>query len=236
MDYYFTINSFTYVALITALAIFTIPFIGNLIFERKINMLKKDRRFTIFFSSHFYKIPVRYFGISLLFLFSLFRRNEKAYLRHAFNEPFDNYQWDQNLIKLLAKEKHYHYAIFTFYNIHYFQKVSFEKEWRAKKDYAYPGFLGWLRLHADSYKPSLIDDKLFLLQRARFDLDSWIPPELVAKFIEGEPIRLFHYRDNLKTSDERELQKHLENGLAELSVETRNIVKRPKKRFNFSKE
>lgn len=228
-------NIVTVILLGIALSAFSFPFFAHLFHSKKLTLIRTDRRFNTFFVSDFYKIPLRYVGFLFIYLMSFVRKNEKTYLHHLLKEEYESFRVNKELLVLLGKEIYYPYALFVFDTITYFQSVRYEKQNRKEDKNFYPGFLGFLALHTDSYQP-LNEEKIWAIEYARFDMGTWIPRKSEEEFINLEPARFHNYRENLEFLKEKELSYELSQGLSNLEVETRIPTKRTKIRFDSNKE
>lgn len=227
-DLEFTTTSIIF--FLVAISLYSVVFLSQIFFKKQILTLQNDRRFKSFFVSDFYKVPFRYGGLLWIFLLSFFRQSEKIYLKHALEGKYSYINIEKELLLTLGKETYYSYCLFIFNTITFFQKVRLEKQNRKEENFIYPGFLGYLGMFRDAYNYPQ-KDKINKINHARFDLDTWIPKDLVQKYIQMEPNRLLKYYYHKEEKSELDLSQWLNKDLSELAIETRSIGKKSKKSF-----
>lgn len=157
----------------------TIIFLFPILFKTQIENSKIGIYTSTFLRISFYKLPLRWMGLLWISFLSLFRKNEKIYLKNVFNNRLDNInEIDNEFLTTVCKEPIYAYSLFIINTVSYFQRI------RVKENtFPYSGFLGRLKLHTDFYEVDSSSDLIKKVELTRFRLGQWVPKKSEEEFI-----------------------------------------------------
>lgn len=157
----------------------TIMFLFPILFKNQIDNSKTGIYTSTFLRINFYKLPLRWMGLLWISFLSLFRKNERIYLKNVFNNRLDNInEIDNEFLTTVCKEPIYAYSLFVINTVSYFQRIRVKEN-----EFPYSGFLGRLKLHTDFYEVDSSSDLIKKVELTRFRLGQWVPKKSEEEFI-----------------------------------------------------
>ena len=209
-------------------------FLFSLFGEEKIEDLKWHRYLNSLVDKDFYKIPLRYVGISYFALVGLFRKKERNFALHAIKIEHKDTLLDDEIVKSIASSPSHFYSLFVLSTINYFQKKRSLIKSRKNRDGSYLGFQGLIGLHRDANKVN--EDKITQVFQKRYDLGFWLPPETRNLYHQKEANRYDAYLEYVeKKKQDEEEEKNLYDvteGYKDIKIQPRTVKKQASKRFD----
>lgn len=189
-------------------AILFILYLIPIFFYRQVDSFKTGKNSKIFTQANLYKIPIRWVGLFLILVMSLFSKKYRVFRNNALNKPYNPSTFESDFLVLVSKEAFLPYAQYILHTVHYYQSI------RTKRSIA-KGLIGKLQLHASSYKLESNSSRMNQFNIMRFKLGQWIEPET-----EKQAIKFLNEETERETS-------LLFEGL----IETRTVSSSNRKRF-----
>lgn len=164
-------------ALLGFVAILLTLYLLPIFFHKQVESFKIGKNSKIFTHSSLYKIPIRWGGLFLILVMSLFSKKYRVFRDNALNKPYNPSTFESDFLVLVSKEAFLSYAQYILHTVHYYQSI------RTKKSNT-KGLIGKLQLHASSYKLENNSSRMNEFNVMRFKLGQWIEPETEQQAIE----------------------------------------------------